>query len=1147
MVILLLRIVNSNLYYVIPDDRYSTNNNTHVLQHYLNNTNKYFTSHTQLQFLYGRYFLNNDLIINNVTNFSLVGYKIKKLVHTVIRCNSPTGIVVVNSSNVTISNIEMYECGNNYSYSVRSDIYKHGQVVFSSLLIISCSSFTSSYFKSFCYQKLCSFNLINVIGFTALSHLSSHCLAVWYYDGGNDTQEPTLNNMHTLYIDDFKPYSSLNGIYVMEIQQHGINYLINLTITKLRLTRSIFNIFISIECLGCSLITFSNCRFAGAATDTMYSYCDKEEDDCKQIIYTKEGRKAIKSCAMIFYHIDYINWNNQHLENQVLFTDCQFADNSKVAKLLDFYLENWKTMSNCVSIHIVKCMFYENKNTQMLTAQNKIHFNHFYRQSLLIVINNTVISSNVYRNRDAIFFDKIKVVFERVLIVANTMCPGKPFANGFIKAKDSYVQFSGYNEVYKNHHLKFIVESPAIYILEHAELRITSNQLLYSFLHPILLESDQIEMCVVQYISERGNLDKEFQMGQRLNYTIIYTRNYMPKIPPRSWMHCSWGPNTAFLTSKPLDVNQNFIHYDHPLYMRKQVCLCSQNKSHSCYSQEIGPVFPGQRVSLYFLYDVDDSDPQRVLFFRYNIAYTSGFECRSDNMIALELPFNECINVNFRVKHSNEHWCELAIFEAAYYGMGSLEMYTIQLRPCPVGFTLHLEGVCQCDPILSSHIPSLTNCNIDKQTIPRPANSWITADTVNGSHYYHVSLQCPQDYCLPHLSHLNLTTPDSQCQHNRIGILCGECPENYSAILGSFRCKQCSNISLLIIIPIGIAGLVLVVLLFTLNLTVTDGDINSFLFYANIISINSNIFFPTDRSVMYTFISLANLDLGIETCFYNGMDDYAKMWLQLAFPVYLIFIALSLTIASHCSIALQKINARGALPVLATVILLSYTKLLLAISNVLFFYSKITHLPSSRTTLVCYMNPNVQIFGVKFTILFTVCLILFLLLILFNILLFFAKKVASFKVINFFKSLLDTYQSPYKDKHYYWAGLQLLIRPVFLGLSTLDKHTNLQVCILVLIIMVWLHEKFWPFKNNRANITELVLLINVHTAFIVSYFTSSNNTAMHVLVAIAMCQLGCVVFFHVTALFHRCTNYVYIKQVNKMRDVLFAFFRFYKK
>ena len=82
----------------------------------------------------------------------------------------------------------------------------------------------------------------------------------------------------------------------------------------------------------------------------------------------------------------------------------------------------------------------------------------------------------------------------------------------------------------------------------------------------------------------------------------------------------------------------------------------------------------------------------------------------------------------------------------------------------------------------------------------------------------------------------------------------------------------------------------LVLLLFILNLTVTDGTINAFILYVNIVSINTPVFFPESGNftLAYTFISLANLDLGIQTCFYNGMDDYTKMWLQLAFPFYLI-------------------------------------------------------------------------------------------------------------------------------------------------------------------------------------------------------------------------------------------------------------------
>ena len=263
--------------------------------------------------------------------------------------------------------------------------------------------------------------------------------------------------------------------------------------------------------------------------------------------------------------------------------------------------------------------------------------------------------------------------------------------------------------------------------------------------------------------------------------------------------------------------------------------------------------------------------------------------------------------------------------------------------------------------------------------------------TINNSHSYHVSLHCPFDYCLPHSSQLNLSTPDSQCQFNRSGVLCGQCQHGLSTVFGSSQCKRCSSVYLLIIIPIGIAGFVMVLLLFSLNLTTTDGKINSLLFYTNIVGINHSVFYSTNRSVMYTFISLANLDLGIETCFYNGMDDYAKMWLQLVFPIYLIFIATLLIITSRYSTTIQRLIARRALPVLATLFLLSYTKVLLTVSNVLFSYTSIIHLPSNHTTLVWSVDTSVPLFGVKFTILFIACLFLFIILVPFNVVLIFTN------------------------------------------------------------------------------------------------------------------------------------------------------------
>ena len=207
---------------------------------------------------------------------------------------------------------------------------------------------------------------------------------------------------------------------------------------------------------------------------------------------------------------------------------------------------------------------------------------------------------------------------------------------------------------------------------------------------------------------------------------------------------------------------------------------------------------------------------------------------------------------------------------------------------------------------------------------------------------------------------------------------------------------DCTNLHILITIIIIVVGIVLVVSLYLLNLTVTKGTINGLIFYANIISINDSVFLVNDNvfKPLRVFISFVNLDLGIETCFYSGMDSYAKMWLQLVFPFYLFIIAISIIIASRYSSKLLRLTYTRSLPVLATLFLLSYTGVLRTVLTVLFSYSTITHLPGGHRQTVWSIDASVPLFGVKFTTLFITCLVIFLLLIPLNITLLFTRYLS---------------------------------------------------------------------------------------------------------------------------------------------------------
>ena len=423
--------------------------------------------------------------------------------------------------------------------------------------------------------------------------------------------------------------------------------------------------------------------------------------------------------------------------------------------------------------------------------------------------------------------------------------------------------------------------------------------------------------------------------------------------------------------------------------------------------------------------------------------------------------------------------------------------------------------MCDCDPILPKEFDK---CYIDHAAIRRPANTWITAHSQANSTKYFVS-DCPMDYCLPYSSNVNLLHPDLQCQFNRTGILCSQCQHHLSMVFGSSRCKECNNLhSLLIISIVIVAGIVVVVLLFLLNFTVTNGGITGIIFYANIISINDSVFLMNDSvfKPLRVFISFVNLDLGIEICFYNGMDSYAKTWLLLLFPCYLIIIAASIIIASRYSYRILRLTYTRSLPVLATLFLLSYTGVLRTILTVLFSYSTITHLPSGYKQIVWSIDASVPLFGFKFTILFITCLVIFLLLIPFNIILLFTRYLMRFRLINRFKPLLDTFQGSCKDKYYYWVAICITLRSIYFALYGFQPKIRVLIGIMILIFFTAYHGYIHPNKNKLVNIQEVLLLINLTIMYAVSYHDSENvfSIVTNIMISLAFIQFCTIVLYH---------------------------------
>ena len=679
----------------------------------------------------------------------------------------------------------------------------------------------------------------------------------------------------------------------------------------------------------------------------------------------------------------------------------------------------------------------------------------------------------------------------------------------------------------------YLTSSPFMLITEYTNVMFINNTIHYQVTFSEATTSNDyiFPYCIFQYM-ESTNYKYDVPELIRL-YNITFSGNKLEKSTPIYYdnnspttqiidmsdflTHCKWLPTAVFNGHNPGYINQQIIQVDgHQWIHHKHICYCPHDGEYNCTVDLLGPVYPGQMLQVDLC--MPQTDKRHSIYAETHAIALPSSACK----LAHQTEFinsigNESKTFNFTVISEAYEECELFLTSLEFIQTA----FYVQLLQCPVGFTLQ-NGKCDCDPFLP---PDIDTCYIDLSAIRRPANTWITAHIITNNTNYYLMSDCPMDYCLPYSTNINLAYPDLQCQFNRTGILCSQCQHPLSMVFASSRCMKCTNVHILITVIVIVAGIVLVVLLYVLNLTVTIGTINGIIFYANIVSINDSVFLVNDNvfKPLRVFISFTKLDLGIETCFYNGMDSYAKMWLQLFFPSYLIIIAISIIIASRYSSRMLRLTYSRSLPVLATLFLLSYTGVLRVVLTVLFSYSTITDYPSNNEKMVWSIDASIPLFGIKFTILFITCLVLFLILIPFNITLLFRRHLAQFRIVNHLKPFLDAFQGSYKDKYYYWIAVHIILRSIFFSLCSFQVKLRLFLAPIVLVLFSISYGYLQPNKNKLINIQELSLLTNLTIMYVVASLNSENifSVVINLMISVAFLQFCIIILCHfLTYTFH---------------------------
>ena len=476
----------------------------------------------------------------------------------------------------------------------------------------------------------------------------------------------------------------------------------------------------------------------------------------------------------------------------------------------------------------------------------------------------------------------------------------------------------------------------------------------------------------------------------------------------------------------------------------------------------------------------------------------------------------------------------------------------IKINSCPLGFKLSTTGSCVCSDLLNSVAKGNIMCNIENNTFTKPSelNIWL-GNSSTGNKF--TIANCNPSYCnigsQLNLLHFNSTgsylssTNDSSvtlplCHGYRTGDACGECISNYSVVFGSSDCKDCSSHWwLLTSIFYILAGPLLVLIMYTLKLTLTTGTLNSVIFYAQITNVGiirylnipcrecaSDIYFVRLPSIL---ISWLNLNLGFSLCFYDGMTEIWKAGLSLLFPIYLLLIVGLLIILSRYSVRVSNRLSRSSVQVLVTIVHLSFTKLLQSVLDVyssshIFIEGQYDmHTPKT----VWYNSAAIEYNSTShIRLMIITSVIAGFILVPYATVLLFGNFMLKFDTIReYIRPFYEAIHAPYRLSKWYWFALhQIFVLFVYVSETFITGRTVLFLAlILVYHILFYLQTRSVPFKHRTLNWLNFFLLFILNVVFLVSQFIYlTGMSSKHLVMFFAIANYPVIVIFMLIIVYH---------------------------
>ena len=1116
--------VTANEYYVSAPNGEScptTDVPCHNLSFYSQYSDDHFTDDTIFYFLNGTHTLEDPLEISGVSNLTLQGMgHIEQGFHetvmqstSVIMCSDyiEGGMAFINSSEIILKNLTITSCGFYYDDDIVNNFYLQNNI---SVLFLNISSLTLEWVS---VQNGSGLGLSLINGFDVLIADSSFAQNQPSRDACSDC---IGGNAHVLYIYHLKTQCTVNILrsnFTMGLNLKRCNKIKSSNLLDFGLGGGL-----TIELWQMQVqVYIDSVMFYGNKGDTGANFKFRSHVSPYSLIINNTvstygealiSGTSIYGCTlgvgMTLLQIEDVIEN----QTEIIIENSNFSHNAgKSGVGVNVFWSGGPAnikFHNCViynntGYHGLGLLFFVLKPVVVSSLQPTFHIS-----NVLIESNNVSFMSDSPHQAAVELLNIVDITLERIE-VRNHNTTGLTCLNSLLKF-DKHSMFINNSGIFGGGIA--LVDSSYLLIKEEMTISFINNHASHSgggiFLSQVALDRTIPTPCFFQVISDSTNATLYFVNNTAdISGDVLYGANIEYCVGNHYFSELfnysqQTGPSVDLVSSDPI-----------------QVCFCQSNAPNCSIKYVNTTAIPGITINI-----------SLVTVGSLNGLAEGIIQLTSSNVPTVYHTLNAtCTNVAYVLKvndtsvRATKVYATLGIespIEPFYNNLAKI--IEIYIDSCPIGFPLDLKnGTCVCRSELTI---SPISCDINTQVITRDGNLWIGYE--NNSDCLIVHQNCPFDYCNQRRIQFTITSPNPQCALNRSGLLCGQCAEGLSLMLGSNQCGQCTNDYLALIIPFALVGIALVAFLIALNLTVSIGTINGLIFYANVVKLYEPVLFPNTSRFLYIpyLISWINLDLGIETCFYNGMDSCSKTWLQFIFPAYVWFLLILIIIMARYSNKVVRLVGTHVVPVLATMILLSYTKLIRTVFQALHVNpiqcSDETNVAS--VSKVWYIDATVRylegchlplfLFSVAVLILLIVPYTCFLIAIpLFEGPL--SKYMCCQKFLTYMKPFFDAYGGPYKDKCRFWTGFLLLVRIVLALVVSQNNKAVISLNVLITILVVILFTYFLLRGIYRRFLLVLLEVFFILNLLLVAHLNTVKYTyILFLMVYVVFCG---IILYHV--------------------------------